>query len=360
MKDIRLRYRHLPSVISALPMFLFLVFTLTAICSARPRTDVIWFKNGDRITCEILKLEKGYLYVRIEYSEGTIPLDWSKIASVVSPQSFVVADKEGKRYTGILQNAEEKSESKELNVSVVGESTRAQLSGTEVVGLKRTDTSIWQNLHGGIDIGLNYAKQQNRVQYNFDSNVLFERAKWNAAADYASNFSGGGDVSNLRNDLRLTGTRQLISPRNFAAGLSEFLQSNEQQLDLRTTLGGGFGHTFLNTNNSFLVAYGGAVWNREHYSSQATNPIADSAEAILGTQVNFFRFKTTNVLIDARVYPSLTDLGRVRFDLNTSLKFRIAKELDWKFGYFLNFDSRPPQNLPKSDYGSTSSLGWRF
>jgi putative salt-induced outer membrane protein YdiY len=81
---------------------------------------------------------------------------------------------------------------------------------------------------------------------------------------------------------------------------------------------------------------------------------------VLGTQVNFFRFKTTNILADARLYPSLTDAGRVRFDLNTALKLRLAKDLYWKLGYYLNLDSRPPQNLPKSDYGSTSSLGWTF
>jgi len=102
------------------------------------------------------------------------------------------------------------------------------------------------------------------------------------------------------------------------------------------------------------------VWNREHYSSQAVGQGGDSAEAILGTQLNFFRFKTTNFLVDARVYPSLTDLGRTRFDLNTSMKLRIAKDLYWKCGYYLNVDSRPPQNLPKTDYGSTSSLGWTF
>ena len=79
MKDIRVR--RSASVVSTLPTLLLVFFALTGICSARPRTDVIWFKNGDRITCEILKLEKGYLYVRIEYSEGTIPLDWSKIAN---------------------------------------------------------------------------------------------------------------------------------------------------------------------------------------------------------------------------------------------------------------------------------------
>lgn len=42
-------------------------------------------------------------------------------------------------------------------------------------------------------------------------------------ADYQSNFSGGGDISNLRNDLQFDIARQLRSPRNFYMGLAEFL-----------------------------------------------------------------------------------------------------------------------------------------
>jgi hypothetical protein len=67
-----------------------------------------------------------------------------------------------------------------------------------------------------------------------------------------------------------------------------------------------------------------------------------------------------NILADARLFPSLTDAGRVRFELNTTLKLRVAKRLDWNLGYYLDFDSRPPQDLPKSDYGATSGLSWRF
>lgn len=110
-----------------------------------------------------------------------------------------------------------------------------------------------------------------------------------------------------------------------------------------------------------MTGYAGADWNRELYSSEATTgTTGNSAEAIIGTQLNFFRFKTTNILADARVYPSMTDLGRERFDFNTSLKLRIAKDLFRNLGYCLNYDSRPPSNLPKSDYGSTSSVGWTF
>jgi hypothetical protein len=144
-------------------------------------------------------------------------------------------------------------------------------------------------------------------------------------------------------------------------GLAEFLQSNEQQLELRTTLGGALGHVFSHTNNSFINGYGGVIWNHERYSAEATTGrTGSSAEAVLGTQLNFFRFRTTSIVTDAQLYPSLTDLGRVRFNLNTSMKLRIAKRLDWTFGFFLNSDSRPPENLPKTDYGSNSGLSWRY
>lgn len=343
---------------------LLVLVALTGACAAREKKDVIQFANGDRITCEIIKLEKGYLYVKLDYADGTVSIDWSKIVRVESPQSFVVANTEGNRYAGTLQStAEAKAPDgrEQLTVQVAGPSSSQVVAGKEVVTIERTDTSLWQNLHGGLDAGFNFSKQQSRTQYNFQTNAVFQRTKWSAAENFESSFSGGGNLSDLRNNLQLGVTRQLRSPRNFYSGLAGFLQSDEQQLDLRTTFGGALGHLFQYTNNSFIAAFGGLDWNRERYSSAAKmGRTGESAEAILGTQVNFYRFKTTNILADARVYPSLTDPGRVRFDLNTSLKLRLAKDLYWRFGYYLNFDSRPPQTLPKTDYGSTSSLGWTF
>jgi hypothetical protein len=344
--------------------FCLVLLSFSGICSARAKKDVIQFNNGDRITCEIIKLEKGYLYVKLDYADGTVAMDWSKITRVESPQNFVVANKAGTRYTGTLQQvagSETTQGPQEPTVQVTGISSSEVMSTKQIVEIGRTDTNFWQNLHGGMNAGFNFAKQQSRTQYNFQANALFQRAKWGATADYQSSFSGGGDVSNLRNDVKLSTTRQLRNAQNFYMGMAEFLQSNEQQLDLRTTLGGSVGHVFSNTNNGFVTGFGGVVWNREQYSSEATTgQTGDSAEAVLGTQLNFFRFKTTNILANASVYPSITDPGRVRFNLNTSVKLRIAKDLYWNFGYFLDVDSRPPQNLPKTDYGSTSGLGWTF
>lgn len=353
--------RHRPLCPRSLTLLILLLLIVTGVCSARPKKDVIQFANGDHITCEIIKLEKGNLYVKLDYADGTVEVDWTKIAHIESSQSFVVANKSGQRFKGQLKAVAEGNTSEELQLQVAGSSRTEIISGKEVVGIEQTETSFWQNLNGTVDLGFSYAKQQNRSQYSLDSSVIYARTRWSAGAEYNSSFSGGGGLSSLRNDLRLTAQRQLRSPHNFYLGFAEFLHNDEQQLDLRTTFGGALGHVFRNTNNSFIAAYGGVTWSRENYSPEATTRrTGDSSEAVVGTQLDFFRFKTTNILLDARLYPSLTDLGRTRFDLNTSMRLKIAKDLYWKFGYYLNVDSRPPQNLPKTDYGSTSSLGWSF
>jgi hypothetical protein len=220
-----------------------------------------------------MRLDKGMLYVRLPYAPGEVGFDWSQIAQVESAESFVVADKRGKRYTGILQKVADGNvarEPGEMKVQVTGSSSSQVLSRKEVVEIDRTDTGFWQNLHGDLNAGLYYSKQQSRTQFNFQSNSIFQRTKWSMAANYQANFSGGGNLSSLRNDLQLNAMRRLRSSQNFYMGLAEFLQSDEQQLNLRMTVGGTLGHVFSHTNNAFINGYGGVIYNREQYSSEAT------------------------------------------------------------------------------------------
>jgi hypothetical protein len=55
---------------------------------------------------------------------------------------------------------------------------------------------------------------------------------------------------------------------------------------------------------------------------------------MIGTQINFFSFKTMNILGTGQLYPSISDAGRVRLDVNGSSRLRIARELYWNVGYY--------------------------
>jgi hypothetical protein len=340
----------------------FLLFALILVApetaSARPRKDVLIMNNSDHITCEIIRLVRGYLYVRLVYGEGTVSLDWSKVSRVDSPQQFVFTDENGRRYTGTLQKLAIKAEQFEEEVKSKGGAL--QVDGAEVVEIERSDVGFWRNQHGSINFGLNFAKQSNRTQYNLNADDTYSRERWSVSGNLTSNLATGGG-SDLRNDLILKGGRQLLSPRNLGVGYSEFLQSDGQELDLRTTLGGGLGHFFRYTNGARILGLAGFVLNRERYSSgPRTGQSVNSAEAMIGTQMNFFSFKTMNILGTVQLYPSITDAGRVRLDANASSRLRIARELYWNVGYYQNYDSRPPSNTPQTDYGFSSGLGWTY
>ena len=64
--------------------------------------------NGDRITGEIKRLERG----RLEFSTddaGTLYLEWDKLVSVVTKQFVEVMTSDGRRFLGTLRPADQRS-----------------------------------------------------------------------------------------------------------------------------------------------------------------------------------------------------------------------------------------------------------
>ena len=206
----------------------FVLIFLCATCWARDKKDVIVFANGDRMTCEIMQLQKGYLYVRLANGEGTIAVDWTKVVRIESEYHFIATNGRGERFITNLKNVAPEGSQDKYEIQITGSSKTDFIPSLEIVALQQNDIGFWKNLHGSIDSGLNYTKQQNRVQYNFDSSVIYAKPLWSAGADLGSSFSGGGSAENLRVDLQTKVARQLRSPRNLYMGLLGFQHIGEQ------------------------------------------------------------------------------------------------------------------------------------
>jgi hypothetical protein len=63
------------------------------------KTDVIYMRNGDRVTCEIKRLERGQLKVSTD-GMGTVYIEWEDIAQLVSKELYIVELQDGKRVQG--------------------------------------------------------------------------------------------------------------------------------------------------------------------------------------------------------------------------------------------------------------------
>jgi hypothetical protein len=44
----------------------------------------------------------------------------------------------------------------------------------------------------------------------------------------------------------------------------------------------------------------------------------------------------------------------------TNVSWEFIKDLYWNLRVYENFDTKPPINAPKNDFGITTGLGWKF
>jgi hypothetical protein len=73
-----------------------LAFSVIGIAHAQARTDVVSLANGDRITGEVVRLERGRLELKTD-DAGTLSLEWDKLVSVVSRRQVEVLTTAGVR-----------------------------------------------------------------------------------------------------------------------------------------------------------------------------------------------------------------------------------------------------------------------
>ena len=143
--------------------------------------------------------------------------------------------------------------------------------------------------------------------------------------------------------------------------VADFLQSSEQGISLQSTLGGGVGRYFKNTNRASISLIGGAAWQNTNYQ-QAIVPGSKQnlIAALFYAEAKFFRFSKSNFDATATLLPALSDPGRVRFGTNATYYFKIFSDLKWNVSFYGNWDNRPPPGFSGSDYGTSSGLSWTF
>jgi hypothetical protein len=143
--------------------------------------------------------------------------------------------------------------------------------------------------------------------------------------------------------------------------MGDLLSSKQQELTLRTAVGGGLGRVLVRRERTSLLLLTGANFSREDYSPElGSETRLNNAEALFYMKYRMFRFSNTQVDLDLYAFPNLTRFGRVRTGLQTSLRFEIFRNFFWKFSLYENFDSDPPFNAPPNDFGTSMSVGWKF
>jgi hypothetical protein len=338
------------------------VFWLILPASARDKTDVLVMKNGDRITCEVKRVEGGLLEVNLEYVDGTLLIDWTKVSRIETNALFAVKLQDGSTYWGkILIPDSLPGTPVQLGIQQSDAVNPVFVPRSEVVRMTQTSLSFLQRFNGGVTLGSQYSKGNSAVQYNVGSDLGYEESRWGFRTRYNSNLSlSAGSDAATRNRLDSSIYRLLSRNNYFLAGSAAYLQSSVQGIQNQTTLGFGLGMFLKNTNQMRFTLLGGLAWQRTNYILPETNGTQNIGAVLVNSRLEAFRFKKTRLAATVNLVPALTDRGRLFLNTDVAYFLTILGTLDWNFSFYGSWDSRPPAHLPGSDYGSSTGLSWSF
>ena len=149
----------------------------------------------------------------------------------------------------------------------------------------------------------------------------------------------------------------LAAARDLVASVSPA----ELNLDLRATVGVAGGRYLVQSNTSILALAGGLIGSLEQYTGAEKSNW--SIEGLFVFQWDWFKFifPKLDSSVSLSVFPSLTDLGRVRFEFNSRISFEIFKDFYLDTNIRDSFDSRPPEaGASKNDFSLDASVRWTF
>jgi putative salt-induced outer membrane protein YdiY len=347
------------AVLSILTLFLLCTFACQSAQAKKLRGDVVTMKNGDRLTGEVKGLEQGVLYVETDYFSGSIGVDWHQVQKVESAATYQIVLSSGKRLTGTISKVEaEAAPDKDFKVHTPG--LDVATSSANIVQIESQKPTFWRQLTGSIDFGANFTSGNNSISLSTSARATYLASHWKAEASYTGSYTGqtGGTTSNTL-ETQFLGER-FLNRNSYLVGLSDFLHSSQQDLQLRTTLGGGYGRFLVHTNHNLFRWVIGLDYSQASYQSGMAQPTQKTSEFLIGAQYQLFHFDRFSLQSQTFFFPGLSDFGRIRLVTNDIFTVKLSNNFHSNISFWDNFDSRPPLGARNNATGLSAGLGWTF
>lgn len=212
-----------------------------------------------------------------------------------------------------------------------------------------------------LTVGYNFAKAGGVASTNLAVNMDWRRLVRIESLKFSTTITDSDTLeASKRMTLALRHTR-LWNNRWFNnAGLS-FEKNDELGLNLRTSFSAGGGRYLVQSNRMLWSLGAGLQVSREDLVAATED--TDSLEATFTAKWDWFIFQDPELdwSTTVQLVLSLTESGRVRGELDTSLQWEIINDLNWGFAVYGSFDNQPQSTTgEKSDYGVNTTVTYEF
>ena len=320
---------------------------------AAPLSDLVWLTTGDRVSGEIVKLEGEKLSVKTAFA-GEIAIDWSMVERIETEREFDVELESGMRLGGRIERTagEVRITSSDIDEVVTSE----ELSRIERPAAQETfwnradlDISLGTNITGG-----NSVLRQNSISANFSH----RKPRRRFIAEVRSILSKEEKSERIsRNEAELRIDRYL-KPRFFLYGTGGFESDEKSLLDFRLTAGGGAGWQIKKNARDDFSLRGGFNVIRERFGPSDSEPgsLSTSTETLVGFDAERKTKRNIVMSLQLALRPSL-EQDRYRFTGDAGVRVPFFGFMNWSLSGFTRFDSHPPTDKKRNDYGVISAFG---
>jgi len=322
---------------------------------ARPKTDVVTLRNGDRLTGETKKLDRGILTFKTD-SLSTVGIEWETVTEIVSEFDFELWTLDGTQHFGSL----EKPGNPGMLVITSPDGGAVELPIAEISKMLPIEAKFWARLDGSVGLGFASSSASDETSYSTDVVATYRKRRWETQAKLNVIVTEKDEETVDRENLTVTSLRRWRS--RWFSGAQVSAEANEELgLDLRLLAAGLGGRTLVESAHSRLRLGGGLAVNREKREEPAGTET--NVEAVAFMSYDLFRFTSpeTDLKFLTVFYPNLSESERLRAEASISLEHEIVKDFDWVLSAYDTYESDPVGDDPeRHDWGVTASFAWDF
>jgi len=322
------------------------------------KTDVVVLANGDRITGEFKKIQRGQLHWSTD-SMGTVYIEWKDVVSLDSKFRLQAELSSGVRYDGYARPTDEPGRIRLVEDPNAEEGVELMMD--RVVRVARLDEgSILDRYDGYIGFGYDYTNASDIKKLTAQAGIRARRTKYAWTLDTSVRVTDTGDEPPSKRASFSGGIDRFMLDRWFRRYLFDLESNDELGLDLRTTVGAGLGRYLVQSNEYEWSTVAGLALTREQFQERSTE---ENVELLLGTDFSWYvyDYPKTDVYTSLYVLPSLTQSGRYRAQSDIRARRELVSDLFLELNFYGSYDSDPgADDADDFDYGVTTSLNFTF
>jgi hypothetical protein len=309
--------------------------------------DEVVTRNGDRLTGEILTMEDNVLSLHTEY--GEMKVDWEKVVHVTSDKPMkvrVLGEKKGWLSDFFLGGHEFR------HVMELRQDGLIPLSDVKGINVEhiRHDGTI--TLGGNHTTGNTNTKAVNAISR---ATIQAHRQRLDLEGKY--NYGEANGAVTARNWLLQLKYDYFLTEKFFINTSNMLEHDRFQNLQLRTTLGGGVGYQFLNTGDISLSSTIGLAYVDEDYT---TVPRTETPSSHWGYRFEATLWSRCKLFQRFDGYYDLRYGNGLRIIMDQGLRIPVFKTLYVSLEYDYRLNTQPAPGRTEVDDAYIFGVGFEF